>query len=341
MEEAIIIALIKAACSIFAHEAYRQMTDEGLSVGGDTDVNYSVYLVGDGYYYYRPYGESTSVTESCTFSLSNAGFSEGNFFVSGSHVQWFVSGEGASIGDVDVTLTSSGEYYIQVHTDGFRLSSIINGGGGTNSGTEISTFARLMTSATYTPTYYGGQTSGGTYSTDWVQCICTVSGITATSSPTVAQQFPDVVYVPVPSGNEITYNEYRQAVIDWANNTYNFNFDIDISPTWEDIYPTEEPTEEPAQPFSIDYDEILSEDELESILTQESYEVSEIESITETVVIDIEELVVEGDTEYKEIMGFVPDAMAVSMDLLNSLGVSAPLTSAAIISCIWRIIKGR
>lgn len=117
------------------------------------------------------------------------------------------------------------------------------------------------------------------------------------------------------------------------NNTYNTTNNYYYDPS--------EPVGPEQESFSIDYNEILSEDELESILTQESYEVSEIESITETVIIDIEDLVVEGDTEYKELMGFVPDAMAVSMDLLSSLDVSAPLTSAAIISCIWRIIKGR
>lgn len=340
MEEAVIIELIQTACEIFASQAYRQMTQEGLPVGGETDVSYNIYLVGDGYYYYRPYGESASVTEPCTFSLSNAGFSEGNFFVTGNHVQWFLSGEGATIGNVDIQLTSSGEYYIFVRTDGFRLSPIINGGGGSNSWIEISNFGRLMTDSSHTPTYYANQTSGGTYSTDSMQCICTVSDITATSSPTVAQQFPDVVYVPVPSGNEITYNEYRQAVIDWANNQYNFNFDIDISPTWEEIYPTEEPTED-LQPFSIDYNEILGESELESILTQETYYIPELETDFFTTPTEIEFETAGTLGELENIPDFIVDSVKQAWDVIDLWGLSGVFASCATVAVIWALIKNK
>lgn len=113
------------------------------------------------------------------------------------------------------------------------------------------------------------------------------------------------------------------------NNTYNTT-----NNTTNNYYGTTEPLE-------IDYDEILSEDELESILSQETYEIPEIESISETILIDVEDLVIEDDTEYKEILEFIPDSLAVGMDLLNGLNVSAPLTSAAIISALWKIIKGR
>lgn len=118
------------------------------------------------------------------------------------------------------------------------------------------------------------------------------------------------------------------------NNTYN-------NTTNNYYYGTTESAEDPVEPFTIDYDEILGESELESILNQETYEIPEIESISETILIDIEDLVVEDDTEYKEILEFIPDSLAVSMDLLNGLNVSAPLTSAAIISALWKIIKGR
>lgn len=63
--------------------------------------------------------------------------------------------------------------------------------------------------------------------------------------------------------------------IDQSGSTVTNNYN-----TTNNYYGTTEPVE-PEQPFTIDYDEILSERELESILNQETYEIIEIHTETE------------------------------------------------------------
>lgn len=203
------------------------------------------------------------------------------------------------------------------------------------------------------PTFYYSGSQGSTAST--VQGH--VRSTDFVTSTTGAQNFPDAVYLPI-SGQSMSYDDIRNELTNYVNNIILTETDTngetiyspdetiapDDLPTWDDIQnPTEtetDVTEPDYQPASIDYNEILSEDELESILKQETYEIPEIESITETIIIDIEDLVIEG-TEQLEITDFIPDALAVGMDVFNELNISAPLTSVAVVACIWKIIKGR
>lgn len=97
-----------------------------------------------------------------------------------------------------------------------------------------------------------------------------------TTSNQVHNRLPDVPYMPI-SGGEYTYNQIRNYVVNEYNNANpEETISVNDLPDIDGNLPTEETTEatEPpydVQPFSIDYDEILGEKELESILKETQY----------------------------------------------------------------------
>lgn len=112
--------------------------------------------------------------------------------------------------------------------------------------------------------------------------IATASGGTLpdyTTSNIVHNNFPDAPYIPV-SGRNMSYNDMRQYVV----NEYNLQnpsetINVDDLPAFDD---STEPTND-IQPFSLDYDEILGEEEMESIIAETRYVLDttpyEIESV--------------------------------------------------------------
>lgn len=271
MGEAALRALIEFALNAFADQAYKQMLDSNLHAGGDTEVSYSLYIAGNGYYEYYP-DNVTPVTETCTFSISDGAFSEGAFFMNGEHVKWFVGGETQNpsyMDDINVIIANGTNYYLGVKSTspGILFYPLINGGGATAQ-TEL----RFLDGNV--PSYY----ATGSYSIGQYNNVCAISDMTATSSPTVHAQFPEAVYVPSPAGDTITYNEYRESAIEWANITYNFNLSVNEFPEFQDLIDATEPE---TQPFSLDYNEILSEGELESILNQETYTIIDLPTETQ------------------------------------------------------------
>lgn len=336
MTEEALRLLIGLALDAFADQAYTQMTDNSLHVGGDTEVSYSLYIAGNGYYTYYP-DNVTGVTENCTFSISDGAFSEGAYFMSGEHVKWFVGGETTSgnyMDDINVVIANGTNYYLGVKSTspGILFYPLINGGGATPQ-TEL----RFLDGNT--PSYY----VTGSYSIGQYNNICTISGMTATSSPTVHIQFPEAVYVPAPAGDTITYNEYRQQAITWANTTYNYNLTVNEFPEFEDLVDATEPTEAP-QPVSLDYDEILGEDELESILNQETYNIPEYDTVfasdgfpdgfLEWWESNTEEYAVE-----ENVAGYIRDNINVGFDFLQYMGLGGIFVSCASLVVIYNILN--
>lgn len=92
-----------------------------------------------------------------------------------------------------------------------------------------------------------------------------------------------------------------------------------------------EPTETSSgSGFQIDYNEILSEDELESILTQETYYIPEITTdfVTESYTIMLPET--ESDTDALEIIQAVstsPTLISYALSLLDSWGIFGAFVS--------------
>lgn len=246
MSEALILALIRAVCEAFADEAYRQMTSAGLHVGGDTIVSYGVYVVGTGQYDCTWTSDFSSFTETCVFHLSDSYLSDVSSipFVSGEHVEWFVGGEGATAAESILSIVNSSYYSLKLDTVGYSYYCVINGGGASQS-VPAGSYVFISTSAP-TPNYYVNPSGGGDRPSGTDPQIVQITSIISTSSQTVSSGYPDAVYVPVPSGGTITYNDYRQYVIEWANNRYDLRLTINDAPEFSEFYEIETESESEA-----------------------------------------------------------------------------------------------
>lgn len=320
------------------------------SANADTPIMWGDCISGTCYYYYVD--NSGSQTEEHGRYSFNTSIHDGYALMAGAHVSAVAkrtdnaSGTAPSINYYPVYNTAvwnGGSYY--------TVDCTINGitGEFLNVQTVPRSYANVMFYADGTTNISGS-----------VFPVGNPEDVSFTTIPAVANNNPSAVYLPV-SGQSLSYNDMRQNLVVYANDIILSETDTDGETVYNDsdtinIYDLPEfesesesepesesefdPTEPDYQPVSINYDEILSEDELESILNQESYNIPEIESISETVIIDIEDLVIEDDTEYRKIMEFVPDALAAGMSVFNELEIAPPLISTAIVACIWKIIKG-
>lgn len=97
-----------------------------------------------------------------------------------------------------------------------------------------------------------------------------------TTSPSAHEHYPNVPYIPV-SGRNMSYNDMRQYVVNQYNEQNpSETINVNDLPAFDD---SPDPTE--YQPFSLDYNEILGERELESILKETQYilDTTPVESI--------------------------------------------------------------
>lgn len=141
------------------------------------------------------------------------------------------------------------------------------------------------------------------------------------------------------SGGDVNIDQSGATNNNTYNNTYNNYY-----------YGSTEPVE-PEQPFTIDYDEIISEGEMESILTQETYDIPEYETEffkqreaerrgakqKETDFFDdVEEI----PTELTGAPDFVVDSVKTGWNMLQDWGVSSFFVGCATVCAIWKVIHG-
>jgi hypothetical protein len=127
------------------------------------------------------------------------------------------------------------------------------------------------------PIYYQNPSSGTQFNSMFAKDNGG-SEISYTNLATLHRDFPNVPYIPV-SGNK-TYNDIRNYIVNQYNNQNpEETITTDDLPDIDGNLPTEESTTETdavepsynIQPFSIDYDEILGEKEMESIIAETRY----------------------------------------------------------------------
>lgn len=177
------------------------------------------------------------------------------------------------------------------------------------------------------------------------------NGIGFTTIPTLHNNNIYIPYAPI-SGESATYNDVKEYIVDWAND---LSTDLDLGLVFADadfydfdvVIETESETETESGSgggcCNIDYNEILSEDELESILTQETYYIPEIttEFVTEDYTIMLPET--ESETDVYEVVQAVATSPALAsraLSLLDSWGISGMFISLTTIYTIWhKILK--
>lgn len=149
-----------------------------------------------------------------------------------------------------------------------------------------------------------------------------------------------VIYVPIDSGTQYTYDDAMNIVLPALQVQFP-NLDASDFKSESEIIFGEDTTEETGS-LNIDYDKILSEDELESILTQETYEIPEYETEfftqEETILIDNEEEIA---TELEGVPDFIVDSVKSGWGVLQDWGVAGFFVSCATVCMIWKIIHGK
>lgn len=179
------------------------------------------------------------------------------------------------------------------------------------------------------------------------------NGIGFTTIPTLHNTNIYIPYAPISSTNA-SYNDVKAYIVDWAND---LSADLDLGLDFVDadfydfdvVIETETETETESESgssdgFQINYNEILSEGELESVLTQETYTIDEIETeiALQDYTISLPET--ESETEVLEVVQAVantPALMSKGFSLLDSWHLSGLYTSLAVIAVIWnKILKG-
>lgn len=177
------------------------------------------------------------------------------------------------------------------------------------------------------------------------------NGIGFTTIPALHSNNIYIPYAPI-SATNATYNDVKEYIVDWAND---LSTDLDLGLVFADAdfydfdvaIETESETETESGSgggcCNIDYNEILSEGELESILTQETYYIPEIttEIVTEDYTIMLPET--ESETDALEVVQAVatsPVLVSHALSLLDSWGISGMFISLTTIYTIWhKILK--
>lgn len=148
----------------------------------------------------------------------------------------------------------------------------------------------------------------------------------------------------IPSGNH-TFNELRDELINYYNDEYGLNIDINIGsdeiPDWDTYFGDQDETEPTGSGdgFQFDYGEVISPTELESILDQETYELQEIETDpTDLPSLPSEELPT--DTFSDEVLTGIPEVVQGSYSFLTGTELASVFIPMAVIMCIIKILRG-
>lgn len=258
----------------------------GENATGDTPMYWGDVVSGDAYYYYTDSSSNRSL-QTCNFYF-NSNISQDYSVISGKISARGTRRDSASglvsprlsidPGHISIFGGSDWQYGVSLnppYTGKKDSASIIIYNNDTGVGSSTPAYSALAPS--------GANLPDNLASTNWRR-------IHYTTSQTVHNQNSNVPYMPI-SGRTMSYNDLCQYIV----NEYNEQnpeetINVDDLPPFDD---SSEPTED-YQPFSLDYDEILGERELESILKETQYvlDTTPLESV-EFPTIEIESIEIE------------------------------------------------
>jgi hypothetical protein len=244
----------------------------GDNVTGDTPMLWGDIVSGTGYYYYVDENQVKTL-KSCSFYF-NSNAPQDYAVVTGNPVSFVGSRRDDATGTVSPILNASSH---SVSIEGgsiWEYKCTFSPPYTLEGQNRVSVLVGSEAVTKSTPIYYQNTMQGASLPT-W-SCSTTWDSISYSTSSKVHENSPDTPYIPI-SGQTLTYNDLRRYIV----NEYNAQnpeetITIDDLPDIDGNLPTEETTEavEPSydlQPFSIDYNEILGEKELESILKETQY----------------------------------------------------------------------
>lgn len=334
MEEAVLVALIDAACNAI----FRYVTDtalhDGVQAGEDTDVLFGTFVFGTGTYAYTD-SDGRTTTQEADWSIHSSAY-ENLFIVDSEHVKWHLGVAGSSgtpqigSGYNDYVSFLGGGRYVGVCTVDGKVTASVS-----DNFNEI-----RFTKSNYLIGY--SYQSGRGYTSGNYTYPINLCGGTVTNYTPASNIYNNIIVLPADSTTVYSYNDMRQMMQTYITNNYpQFNITI---PTWQDVQgetePTEEETENGGCGCNIDYDEILSEGELESILNQETYELLPIETsdftdieIVETLPGQIQNLPVELVTTSNSVVDY-------GSQVVSELGLTPVYAPLLVFSLVCYILRG-
>lgn len=340
MEEvllSIIIGAIEGATSWLVRES---LSDP--SITADTPVTWGYVVSGDCQYIWTTSGGYTS-TKSGSYCI-NSNFDGSQTLIECPDFIYYTSAIDSPSGTITPTInyvTSSRRPYLKYDGGYYYRINFIDANYQDSGGVFIGL------SSGNTPHYYENslapQYSNAVESTQ----------IIFSNSPTINANAPAQIYLPSTYNQEISFNDFRQLLIDWGNDvleseSVSETIPDDSVPTWEQLTsetetesesePETEATEPDYQPFSIDYNEILSEDELESILSQETYQLDSQYHYSDNF--PIETIPEEIETISPNISGAITATVNIGSDIISTTGLAPIYVPLAIFSIICYIIRG-
>lgn len=147
--------------------------------------------------------------------------------------------------------------------------------------------------------------------------------------------------VPIEPNEVYTYNEAVNIIIPFLHENGYPDVTADDLPQFDEINPTE-PTEPPATSpggccdFTVDYNEILSPSELESVLNETDYELAEVPTMSDTL--NLPEL--PSETLPPSVLAIAGTAMRSSYDFYMATGLAGVMVATAVIVCLIRMLRG-
>lgn len=317
------------------------------TANADTPITWGDCISGTCYYYYVD--NNGSRTEEHGRYSFNTSIHDGYALMAGAHVNAVakrtenVTGTIPSVSfdpTYNTALWSGGSYY--------TVDASING--------TISEYSKVQTvRANFSDVVF--YENGTTNISSSAFTIGKPEDVSFTTMSSVASENPSAVHLPI-SGQSLSYNDMRQNLVVYANDIILSETDTDGETVYNEsdtitIYDlpefetepesesesTTDPVEPDSQSCSIDYDEILGESELESILNQETYNIPEIETGFFTTPTEIQFETGQLLGELESIPDFIVDSVKQTWDVLDIWGISGVFAGCATVAIIWALIR--
>lgn len=285
-------------------------------------------------WYYSDYGEKHYM------AIDITGNNDGEVAYSGDHIHIFTNPSVANLGSFDVQYWSG---WIQLNSgDNFDFTAVLPDG--TNETINILTFGPdldtqqsswwINDNTTALPAAGGGSFIGMHGNDSSFPVLSNDDSLSNTG-------ISSVIYIPIDKNTSYTYDDAMDIVLPALQVNFPDLTANDFKTESEIIFGDEDTTEESGS-LNINYDEILSEGELESILTQETYDIPEYDTefFIEEQETDFFDDAGEAPTELKAVPDFIVDSVQSGWGILQDWGVGAFFAGCATVCIIWKIIHG-
>lgn len=305
----------------------------------DTVYNFADNMwLGHGYYQYiNSDGNASNEQGTCIFN-PNA-LTPGATVFAGPHVT--ARAQSTSMTGTPASLTynnasmgiNGGSYYtFWIEVDGEQVFN--------NSGI----YNARMTNRTAV-TFTAGNPPSYNYPAGNVGAVATVGSeayIDSTILTTSGNMHSDHPNMPYVQPGQYSFNDLRNQMILQVNLDFGMDIPLDSPeiPELEDLLEETNPPATGDNNFYIDYDQILSPEDLENILQQETYELQELPTFSAEDLGSLTLPELPEETLSSNLLAVIPAGLNASISFFDSMGLTSTLIATAVIIVVIKMLKG-